>query len=177
MMRRALITVSLIGLLSSMVQAPSDAQRDRLGAVAGTVKLVPIGDSTLSVSGSHRFLGSVLLRPASDGLVLINSLSLERYLLGLNEVPTTWPTEALRAQAVAARTYALHTLAQPPGGDAAVYGFDICATVECQVFSGADVLSLPSGESWAQAVRDTEGVAILYDGQPILARYHSTSGG
>ena len=82
-----------------------------------------------------------------------------------------------RAQAVAARTYALHTLEQPPGGTAAVYGFDICASVECQVFSGADVLSLPSGFRWADAVRATEGVAILHDGRPILARYHSTSGG
>ena len=176
-MRRSLVLLIALLFLAQASWVPSRAQRDRLGAVAGTVTLVPIGDSTLSVAGSHRFFGSIRLKPASDGLVLVNSLSLERYLLGLNEVPTTWPEEALRAQAVAARTYALHTLARPPGGTAAVYGFDICASVECQVFSGADVLSLSSGARWAQAVRDTENVAILYDGEPILARYHSTSGG
>jgi len=174
-MRRICVLFIVLCLIAPL-QAPA-AARKRLGAVAGTVTLVPLGDSTLSVAGLHRYFGSIRLKPASDGLVVVNSLPLERYLLGLNEVPPTWPVEALRAQAVAARTYALYTLAQAPGGTAAVYGFDICASVECQVFSGADVLSLPSGSRWAQAVRDTENVAILYDGDPILARYHSTSGG
>ena len=83
-----------------------------------------------------------MLDSANDGLVVTNRLGLEKYLLGLNEVPTDWPTEALKAQAVAARTYALWTLAQPPGGSAAIYGFDICASIECQVFSGAAVATL-----------------------------------
>jgi SpoIID/LytB domain protein len=176
-MRRGAILIACLCLVGQIGHQPAEARRDRPGAVAGPVTLVPLRASTLAVAGLHGYLGSLRLQPASDGLVVVNSLPLERYLLGLNEVPPTWPEEALRAQAVAARTYALHTLAQPPGGTAAVYGFDICASVECQVFSGADVLSMPSGSSWAEAVRDTEGVAILYDGEPILARYHSTSGG
>ncbi|MBA3431860.1 MAG: SpoIID/LytB domain-containing protein, partial [Actinobacteria bacterium] len=107
----------------------------------------------------------------------MNRISLERYLLGLDEVPRGWPAEALKAQAVAARTYLLWTLDQPPAGASARYGFDICASTECQVFSGADVVAEPDGPAWARAVEGTAGQAVLYGGSPILARYHSTSGG
>jgi SpoIID/LytB domain protein len=124
----------------------------------------------------HSYFGSIELDPASDGLVVSNRLSLERYLLGLAEVPATWPEEALKAQAVAARTYALYTLSQPRAGMAALYDFDICASVQCQVYSGADTAS-PVDTRWSAAVADTAGVTLLYTGEPILARYHSTSGG
>ncbi len=140
------------------------------------MRLVPTSE-TVHVAGLHDYFGEIEIGAATDGLTVSNHLSLERYLLGLEEVPTSWPTEALRAQAVAARSYALWTLAEPPGGSAAVYGFDICATVECQVFSGADVVDVSTGPRWAAAVADTAGTVILYDGRPILARYHSTSGG
>lgn len=146
------------------------------GAVAGPIRLVIDEDFPAALDG-HRYLGSLVLVPAFDGLVVINELSLERYLLGLNEVPLDWPEEALKAQAVAARTYALFTLARPRAGSAALYGFDICATVACQVFSGADVLLARDGERWRRAVVETRGEAITYRGRPILARYHSTSGG
>lgn len=146
------------------------------GAIAGPVRLVIDEDFPAAFDG-HRYLGSLVLVPAFDGLVVINELSLERYLLGLNEVPLDWPEEALKAQAVAARTYALFTLAQPRAGSAALYGFDICATVSCQVFSGADVLLAEGGERWRRAVAGTRGEAVTYRGEPILARYHSTSGG
>lgn len=146
------------------------------GAVVGPVRLIPRG-GVIHVSGLHGYFGQVGITPASDGLVVTNRLPLERYLLGLQEVPPSWPEEALRAQAVAARTYALWTLSRPRAGAAATYGFDICASVECQVFSGADVVATPDGRRWANAVADTADEAVLYDGAPILARYHSTSGG
>lgn len=179
MFRRALALFLLFILAPHPLLPESQAaRRARRGAVVSPVRLVPDGDVALSVQGLHSYFGQIQLRAASDGLVVVNRLPLERYLLGLNEVPTDWPFEALRAQAVAARTYALWTLEQPRGGSAATYGFDICASVECQVFSGADVVRLSShGERWARAVQDTAGTAILYRGEPILARYHSTSGG
>jgi stage II sporulation protein D len=125
----------------------------------------------------HGYYGPLELQSFGDGIALSNNLSLERYLWGLNEVPLNWPTEALRAQVVAARTYALWTLGEPRAGSAAVYGFDICATVQCQVFSGADVVATELGARWRQAVADTSGRVLLYQDAPILARYHSTSGG
>lgn len=160
----------------ALALAPSADAARAPGALVGPVRLVPRG-GPIHVAGLHGYFGQVVISPASDGLLVTNRLSLERYLLGLQEVPPGWPEEALRAQAVAARTYALWTLSRPRAGAAATYGFDICATVECQVFSGADVVATPDGARWAKAVRDTEDEAVLYEGAPILARYHSTSGG
>jgi stage II sporulation protein D len=155
---------------------PAAAQRKVPGALVAPVRLIPTTRDPLTL-GDHGYWGSLQLRPAGDGLIAVNGLSLERYLLGLQEVPLTWPDEALKAQAVAARTYALNTLSRPRAGAAATYGFDICASVECQVYSGADVLGSLGGARWLQAVRETAGQTVLYRNQPILARYHSTSGG
>jgi stage II sporulation protein D len=165
-----------VGQLHLTPQLSNAARRD-LGSVVAPVRLIQKGRLPTSVHGLNRYFDAVEIASASDGLVVSNRLSLERYLLGLNEVPPTWPAEALKAQAVAARTYALWTIARGRAGSAAVYGYDICATVECQVFSGADVIATEGGLRWAQAVNDTRGLTILYDGVPILARYHSTSGG
>ena len=175
-MKRLLALAAVIVMVGSQAHATAPRNR-RLGAAVAPIRLVPRGSSPLTISGLHSYFGTIEIGAASDGLVVSNRLPLERYLLGLAEVPLTWPDEALKAQAVAARTYALFTLAQPPGGSAAVYGFDICASVECQVYSGADVVAGVGGARWVAAVEETAGRAVLYDGRPILARYHSTSGG
>ena len=179
MSRRTVLALLCAGALAATI-APVTAQeepRRRLGAVVTPVRLVPSGSDTTAVSDLHSYFGEIELDAIDGGLVVSNRLSLERYLLGLAEVPSSWPAEGLKAQAVAARTYALHTLGQARAGAAADYGFDICASVECQVFSGADTVLGADGVRWAEAVAQTEGQAILYEGAPILARYHSVSGG
>ncbi|HEX2236295.1 MAG TPA: SpoIID/LytB domain-containing protein, partial [Actinomycetota bacterium] len=170
-------TVLAVALVAPALVAPAAARAAPPLSAPTPLRLVPAGHEPLLVRGLHSYLGTVRLEAAPDGLVVVNTLSLERYLLGLNEVPTDWPMEALRAQAVAARTYALWTLARPRGGAAETYGFDICASELCQVFAGADVVSAADGERWERAVRSTARRALVYDGEPILARYHSTSGG
>jgi SpoIID/LytB domain protein len=98
---------------------------------------------------------------------------MEDYVAGVAEMPSRWPMEALKAQAVAARTYAWYSM-----GSTAFDGYDLCATVACQVFVGADrVLDESTGERWQLAVQETAGEVLLYDDAPILARYFSTSGG
>ncbi|MGH2821139.1 MAG: SpoIID/LytB domain-containing protein [Actinomycetota bacterium] len=176
---RALVALCSISLLVGTVGGEAEGKRAerRIGALVAPVRLVPTSDDPVAVFGLNSFLGAVELDSAGDGLVVSNRLGLERYVLGLNEVPTDWPEEALEAQAVAARTYALWTLNNGRAGDAAVYGFDICASVECQVYSGADVLASEGGARWAEAVEATEGEVVLHEGEPILARYHSVSGG
>ncbi|MGH2730115.1 MAG: SpoIID/LytB domain-containing protein, partial [Actinomycetota bacterium] len=171
------IVAAILVMLSVAGPADTRPSNARFGAVATPLRLAPIGGAPIAVRGLHGYYGPLELQAFGDGIALSNNLSLERYLWGLNEVPLTWPTEALRAQVVAARTYALWTLAEPRAGSAAVYGFDICATVQCQVFSGADVVATAGGARWRQAVTDTQGQVLLYNGGPILARYHSTSGG
>lgn len=172
----ATLGVALLVALGSTATHGSAAPR-QLGAAVAPLRLVPTGPDPLRISGLHSYFGTIEIGAASDGLVISNRLPLERYLLGLAEVPLTWPEEALKAQAVAARTYALYTLARPAAGAAADYGFDICASVQCQVYSGADVVVPITGARWRAAVDGTRGIAVLYQGSPILARYHSTSGG
>jgi peptidoglycan hydrolase-like amidase len=97
------------------------------------------------------------------------SISFEdNYMLGIYEVPESWGDnggyEALKAQAVAARTYALY--ATNNGAKS------ICPTESCQVYKG----DLKSGK-WAQAVRDTRGWVLTKDGQPGATYYASTAGG
>lgn len=175
---RSLLTILCAAALTALpIGASAAGGKQRFGAAVAPIRLVPTGSQPIQVAGLHSFFGTVELGSFGDGLAVIDDVAFEKYLLGLNEVPVDWPMEALRAQAVAARTYALWTLQRPRAGSAAVYGFDICATVQCQVFSGADVLRLPNGGRWTQAVRSTAGQVVLYRDQPILARYHSTSGG
>jgi SpoIID/LytB domain protein len=177
-MSAARLAVAVL-ILSAGFQGAADAapRRPRLGSVPAPLHLVPTTDEPTRIRGLDAYFGALRLDAAADGIAVVNHLSLERYLLGLQEVPLRWPEEALKAQAVAARTYALYTLGQPAAGAAATYGFDICASVECQVFAGADVVRGSNGDRWWRAVTETAGTTIVYDDQPILSRYHSTSGG
>jgi SpoIID/LytB domain protein len=118
-----------------------------------------------------RYRGTVEVNVASDGSIyLVGELPFEDYVKGIAEVPRDWPMAALRAQAVAARTYALANL--DPGGE-----YDLCATTECQVYLGAGWETGPWGERWARAVDDTAGMALLHGGEPATTFYFSTSNG
>ena len=105
-------------------------------------------------------------------LTVVNELPIEEYLLGVvpNELsPTTFgQIEALKAQAVAARTYVQRNLGQSKNE-----GYDICATDACQVYLGAGT----EDPTASQAVLDTRGVVATFDGKPIDALYTSTCGG
>jgi stage II sporulation protein D len=115
-----------------------------------------------------RYRGDLELRPGTLGLSAINAVRLEDYVRGVvaGEVPASWPVEALRAQAVAARTYAIAT-----GKNGA--GFDQYADTRSQMYVGI------SGEraSTNAAVAGTAGEVVVYDGKPIVTYYFSTSGG
>ncbi len=93
-----------------------------------------------------------------------NSMPLEQYLLGIYEVPDSWPMETLKAQAVAARSYAL---AYTNNGSNS-----ICTTQDCQVYKGGN-----KGGNWEQAVKQTEGEVMTVGGQVIKAWFSSTDGG
>jgi peptidoglycan hydrolase-like amidase len=105
-------------------------------------------------------------------LTVVNELPVEEYLLGVvpNELsPTTFgQIEALKAQAVAARTYLQRNLRQSKDE-----GYDICATDDCQVYLGAGT----EDPTASRAVHETRGVVATFDGEPIDALYMSTCGG
>jgi SpoIID/LytB domain protein len=113
----------------------------------------------------------------------INVPTLEQYLNAVvpNEMPSSWPAEALKAQAVAARSYAVN---KKNGARAAGTMFDICATTSCQVYTGFGSRSAPDGtlnreetQATADAIAATAGKVLLYGGSPILAEYSSSTGG
>lgn len=104
------------------------------------------------------------------GLTVVNTLPIEQYLYGViaKEISPNWPIEAIKAQAVAARTYALYNMNKHQRD-----GYDVCATTDCQVYGGKDS-EAPAG---IKAVDATSGQVILYKGNPIAAFFHSSSGG
>lgn len=120
----------------------------------------------------RRYRGIVEFTLAPGGLQAINELPLDEYLYGVipKEMPASWPAEALKAQAVAARTYALFIL---NSGKYASQGFDIRATRDDQVYGGLDGEDLRTN----RAVDETRGEVLCYDGKPIQAFFHSSSGG
>lgn len=173
-----LVTVLTLGgsPLSAMPmldQTPSTP----IGAIAvdGPVLIQAAEGATLSWNG-RTYGGPFEIKAAEDGLVLIEHLPLDRYLLGIQEVPFSWHQEALRAQAIAARTYLARTISSGRVGAAETYGFDICATDQCQVYRGLDKVLGENGERWVAAVADTARQILLYEGRPALTMYSSTAG-
>ncbi len=138
---------------------------------ASEIVLTPAGDWPTAVGG-RRYRGRFRTRSSGEELVFINELAMEEYLRGVVPVemgPSQFPElEALKAQAVAARTYAVAHL-----GDHENEGWDICATPACQAYWGAGAEHSLSD----RAVRETAGLIAIYDGQPIDAMYTSTCGG
>ncbi len=90
--------------------------------------------------------------------------SLEDYVKRIYEVPVSWPGESLKAQAIAARSYALAYTNNGSGS--------ICATQDCQVFK-----TDPKGGAWDDAVNQTSKKAMVVGGKPIKAWFSSTDGG
>ncbi len=129
----------------------------------------------------RRFRGRVMAHAESGRLSLVNHVELEDYVAATvgGEMPSSWPEQALRAQAVATRTYALHQRAlhqralhqravQQP-----VASWDVRATEQSQVYRGIE----SETERTRQAAAATRGEVLTHAGQPILAVFHSTSGG
>lgn len=105
-----------------------------------------------------------------EGIRAVNVVGLEAYLYGIvaAEMPSAWRLEAVKAQAVAARTFALRSMQKH-----AAEGYDVCTATHCQVYGGKGAES----EKAVQAVNDTRGLVLLYKNQPIHAVFHSSSGG
>jgi stage II sporulation protein D len=136
---------------------------------ATEIRIRPLGEGFLVVE-HKRLRGELRLLNRNGKIRVINLVDLEEYLRGVvpSEVPHEWPEEALMAQAIAARTYALRQREQNTAQE-----YDLSATVRDQVYSGVEA-ETPRTDA---AVRDTEGRVITYNGELIQAAYHSTSAG
>jgi len=153
---------------------------DMVGTGAGAHKIVLDGstegvrvvaeDSVVNVN-KFALSGIIEIRKNGKGLYrIINELGIEDYTRAVagEEMPSSWPEEALKAQAVIARTYALYKKTA-----ATADGYDLCATVDSQVFTG----DAKAKEGPTAAARATEGEVLSMGGRPIEALYHSSCGG
>ncbi|MDD3415730.1 MAG: SpoIID/LytB domain-containing protein [Lachnospiraceae bacterium] len=132
------------------------------------------GISILSLTRSEGvpcYHGKLEIRKVEDNLVMINELSLEQYLKCVvsSEMPVSFEEEALKVQAVAARTYAFNALRNPGYPE---YMAHVDDSTNFQVYN-----NIEEREKSSKAVDDTRGKIMLYEGQPITAYYFSTSCG
>jgi len=114
--------------------------------------------------------GITAKRLSGSDLTIINKLPLEEYLYGVipAEMPASWPMEALKAQAIAARGFAATNLNKYER-----FGFNLCTTTSSQVYKGY------SGEhpNTNKAVDETKNIVMFYNGRLAEPYYHSNSGG
>lgn len=122
----------------------------------------------------HAYYGGIEIKKdySADKKIKVQGygeMSIETYMKRIYEVPNSWGDdggyEALKAQAVAARSYALAWTDEGKGGA-------ICTTQACQVYKNSD-----KGGNWERAVNDTKGWVLWNNGKPFKAWYASTSGG
>jgi stage II sporulation protein D len=168
-------TITLYSAQGFTGSSVSSGRRDRTVVYSmrsvgrAPVRMKSMGDF-IRVNGKN-YRGWIELRKNRNGRILvINELDIEDYLKGViaSEVPNDWDFEVLKAQAVAARTYALYqkrTSGKRP--------YHILATVSSQVYNGSN------GErvNTVRAVQDTKGIFVAYRGEAIPAFYHSSCGG
>jgi stage II sporulation protein D len=149
----------------------------RLGTYAAPLRLAAPSDGAFTLRGTAAngtrngaYRGALEVRVAGSGVQAINALDLEDYVRGVvsAESPASWPAEALKAQAVAARTYAVTT-----NVGSTTDGIDQYADTRSQMYKGV-AAELPSTDA---AVAATKGQVVAQNGTPVVTYFFSTSGG
>jgi stage II sporulation protein D len=135
--------------------------------------IMPPGDDGLVGVNGKLYRGALLVNAnakAPDRFNVINVVDVEDYLLSVvpSEMPSAWPLEALKAQAIAARSYALSNI-----GKNGSQGFDLRPTIDDQVYGGVQ----SEQESSNRAVAETRGLVLWHCDKVVSAFFHSTSGG
>lgn len=128
-------------------------------------------DETIIEINDKKYRGNVEIRRFSDSdMTVINHLSMQEYLYGVvpREIGGNSPIEAIKAQAIVARTYATKNYGRRDG-----WGFDLYPTVDDQAYGGYEWENVNSN----RAVDETDGQVVIYNGELIGGYYFSTSGG
>ena len=137
---------------------------------ADEVIIVPEGKGTFKL-GSRAYRGRLRIKKNPAGtLHAINILNLEDYLYGVvpREMPPNWSPEALKAQAVVSRTYAIYQMERNRMKD-----YDTCNTTSSQVYGGC----VDERAASNRAVDETRGKVLMHNGRIALPYFHSNSGG
>ena len=143
------------------------------GIQASEVKFMPeensSGNMIITVNGLN-YRGSAIITNVSKKLMFVNELKIQEYLCSVvpSEMPASFGLEAVKAQAVAARTYALSQITRHTDD-----GFNMCSTVHCQVYSGMRT----ENSLTTQAVEETKDMIVTYKGELISTYYSASMGG
>jgi stage II sporulation protein D len=153
----------------SLTVAAQGSQIKAANALGNSFWVEP-GPNGFVFIGDRWYRGRVLVISNGSGVTAINYVDLEQYLYSVvgGEMPTSWPLEALKAQAVAARSYVLYKRQQ-----ASNPLYDVGSTTTWQVYKGLEE-EAPSTQA---AVDGTRHQVLTYNGQVIEAVFHSSSGG
>jgi len=142
------------------------------GFEADRIRVTSMDPNARIRCADRQFRGDMLVynNSGNKALAVVNALPLEQYLYGVlpKEISPGWPEEALKAQAVAARSYALFMIRKRENQP-----YDVVATTMSQVYGGATAEHRETNK----AVDATRGQVLVYGGYPIMAYFHSNSGG
>lgn len=131
--------------------------------------IYPLSEQTW-FKGYKYYGGFAYYRASGNNINVINVVGLTDYVKGVipYEMSPTWPAEALKAQALCAKSYSLNNRNKH-----ASKGFDLCNTTDCQVYYGTN----NSTDYSDAAVEAVEGLFVMYEGQVCQTYYHASSGG
>lgn len=164
---RVLVQSGAITRRGAQVQAVPDVIAEVVGPTEGF---------NFDAAGHEYRYGLIDVRVASGDLEVVNQLRMDEYMRGIAEVPSSWPGEVLRAQAIASRTYAHRQMAGTPWNQKGClcHVFD---TVQSQVFAGYVKETGPGGANWVAAANGTVNKVVHYKGALATTLYSSSTGG
>ncbi|MEC4805148.1 MAG: SpoIID/LytB domain-containing protein [Jaaginema sp. PMC 1079.18] len=145
--------------------------RDRVSITSGQNRIQVQESNDEETAKTHTYAGDLNIQPNAYGdFTLVNTVPLETYLRGVvpHEIGPNAPYQAVAAQAILARTYALRNLRRFRADD-----YQLCASVHCQVYHGLTA----TVEKADRAIIETQGQVLTYNNELIDALYSSTTGG
>ncbi len=151
------------------------------GCAGQRVNVAFASNSSIGVAATGRSYahGRITLskKSGAEFYIVLDSISMEDYLLGIAEMPSDWHIEALKVQAVAARSYAYAVLFDRRQNPSWILPFDIYANTQDQFYAGDTREKSPYAGGWIQAVASTANQVLLYNGGYVVAHYSSSNGG
>jgi stage II sporulation protein D len=157
------ITAAASGNKTGIVIDGVEYRTDRL--------FIQVADPEAIVINGRKYRGNIrLVKKENLHLLVVNDIELEDYVKGIlyHEVSHYWPEEALKAQAVVCRTYALYQMAENSSRD-----FDVTNDVYSQVYGGKTSERYRTNK----AVEETKGIVLVYEGRVFPAYFHATCAG
>ncbi len=173
-------SLSALGKVPSVLNISSTVSLDidnNLGVIFGNASLKPqvttyAGDSYINISNNLNYRGAIQFNIEGAYVQPINVVLLEEYLYGLvpSEMPSSWHSEALKAQSVAARTYAYSAIGFSKHS---ANGYNLCDSVHCQVYKGVNNEHINT----TTAINATVGVVAYSNNTLIEALFSAANGG